>query len=265
MKQRVITGIVGLVFLAIIVFIGKYALFGLILIVNAAALYEYITTVSHSKNWFDIIFMALLGTDLIITASYYPDFFFTVFIVSLLLIFMKDIFNHEADAEKTVYMVWGLIYVSLFLALATHILYGIYGIWLFMTIILACIGCDTLAYFIGIRFGKHKLIPQISPKKSVEGSIAGFFGAVLVCVGSAVLRSFFGYEAVSLEFLIISGILIGIAAQFGDLSASMIKRKFGAKDYSNLLPGHGGILDRIDSMLFAFAAVYVLMQFFPAF
>lgn len=262
MKQRIITGLIALAVFVIVILIGEQALFYLILLINAGALYEYITIVADHKDYYAIIVTELFGSALIVAAAYFRQLLLPLLVMGILFIFIKGIMNKESDAQKTVYNVWGLIYVSFFLSLATSILFGNYGLYIAVTTVLACIGCDTFAYFIGIKFGKHKLSPSISPKKSIEGSIAGFFGAILLCIISGYLRFYFGAEGIPTSFFIAAGVIIGLAAQFGDLSASLIKRKFGAKDYSNILPGHGGLLDRIDSILFAFAAMYVFISVF---
>ena len=108
-----------------------------------------------------------------------------------------------------------------------------------------------MAYFSGYLLGKHKLCPHISPKKTIEGSVGGV-------IGSVVLSGLFGYFFMDdvLVHCMIIGVLGGIISQFGDLTASVFKRKMGIKDYGNLIPGHGGILDRFDSVLFTGPMVY---------
>lgn len=111
--------------------------------------------------------------------------------------------------------------------------------------------CDVFAYFIGRFFGKHKLIPDVSPKKTVEGAIGGMIFCTLVCVGYcyAIFRIMKNVNDINFIAVFIAGIVIAVVSQIGDLIASLIKRKYNVKDYSNLLPGHGGILDRFDSIL----------------
>lgn len=121
-------------------------------------------------------------------------------------------------------------------------------VWL---IFLTAFGTDVMAYFTGYAIGKHKLCPGISPKKTIEGAIGGTLGSVILCGA-------FGYFFAN-EFFIhcmIIGALGGVISQFGDLTASVFKRKMGIKDYGNLIPGHGGVLDRFDSVLFTAPLVY---------
>ena len=108
-------------------------------------------------------------------------------------------------------------------------------------------GCDSFAYYVGKRFGRHRLAPEVSPKKTIEGSIGGFAGSVLIAVGAAAL---FVPEFRLPEAAIIGG-LASTAGQIGDLVESMFKRGAGVKDSGSFLPGHGGFYDRVDSLLFA--------------
>ena len=121
---------------------------------------------------------------------------------------------------------------------------------------ISAFGTDIMAYFTGMAIGRHKLCPNLSPKKSIEGAVGGVLGSMLFC-------GLFGYFVT--EGLLVETILIGfvgsIAAQLGDLSASAFKRQMGIKDYGNLIPGHGGILDRFDSVLFTAPLVYYAMLF----
>ena len=123
-------------------------------------------------------------------------------------------------------------------------------------------GSDTFALFAGMLCGRHKLAPKVSPKKTVEGAIGGLIGgmfgmAVMMFVGGAVISdAYLGPQEV-----VLFGIIGSVISQIGDLSFSVIKREFGVKDYGNLLPGHGGILDRFDSVTFAAPAVWLVLQF----
>jgi phosphatidate cytidylyltransferase len=120
--------------------------------------------------------------------------------------------------------------------------------------VLSAFATDIFAYFIGRAFGKRKLAPVLSPKKTVEGAVGGLAGSVLCC-------GLFGWFAMPdlLVHCIIMGVLGSVAAQAGDLTASAVKRRLGVKDYGSLIPGHGGLLDRIDSLLFTAPLVYLYL------
>ena len=123
--------------------------------------------------------------------------------------------------------------------------------------------CDSAAYFAGITLGRHKITPHVSPNKSLEGCIGGFLGGiVLTLVYGLILRAC--KLEVNLAALLIYGFLGSVVCQIGDLAFSAVKRRCGVKDYGNLLPGHGGALDRFDSMMFVAPLVEILMLWVPA-
>ena len=124
---------------------------------------------------------------------------------------------------------------------------------------------DTCAYFSGMLFGKHKLAPTISPKKTVEGAAGGALGTMLVMTVYALCVKHFAAVNLNLPGVIILGILCGIFSQTGDLCASIIKREHGIKDFGHIMPGHGGVMDRFDSLIFVSPIVYYFISFFPIF
>lgn len=132
------------------------------------------------------------------------------------------------------------------------ILSGMYAAWL----------SDTFAYFFGRKLGKHKLAPKISPKKSVEGAVAGVIGTTVVAIITYFICNhfFFRIDTVNILTVIIAVPVMCVLGMLGDLSASVIKRNYGAKDFGTLFPGHGGMLDRIDSFLFTAPALYVIVE-----
>ncbi len=121
-------------------------------------------------------------------------------------------------------------------------------------------GSDTVALFAGMLFGKHKLAPHVSPKKTIEGSLGGFVGSLFLVAVYAVFVHFAFQMHVSVPAVIALGLLGSFMGQLGDLSFSVIKREFGVKDYSKLLPGHGGVLDRFDSVAFVAPVVWLVAR-----
>ena len=123
-------------------------------------------------------------------------------------------------------------------------------------VVLAAFGSDIFAYFTGYFLGKHKMAPNLSPKKTVEGAVGGLLGSTLLCV-------LFGMFVLKEHILVcaLMGLVGGAAGMAGDLTASAFKRKMGIKDYGHLIPGHGGILDRFDSVIFVAPAVYYIIFF----
>jgi len=127
--------------------------------------------------------------------------------------------------------------------------------WVFL-VLFAVMACDSLAYFTGVSFGRHKLYPQVSPKRSIEGSLGGLVGA---CLGVWLAALLF-LPNFTTGHVIMVGLLLGCAGQIGDLFESLLKRACGVKDSGGIFPGHGGILDRLDSLLFAFPLAYYLAR-----
>ncbi|NLY87246.1 MAG: phosphatidate cytidylyltransferase [Clostridiales bacterium] len=163
----------------------------------------------------------------------------------------------ERGAYDAMATALGLIYVVFFsyhLVLLDMTPTGYMFTW---TVILAAFGSDICAYFTGFLIGKTKLAPNLSPKKTVEGAIGGIIGAGILC---GIYGYFFIPFAVGQSIII--GIIGGAVSQAGDLSASAFKRKMGIKDYGNLIPGHGGIMDRFDSVIFTAPFVYYFVIFF---
>ena len=138
-----------------------------------------------------------------------------------------------------------------------------YGRYLILVPFVQAFLSDTGAYFAGRAFGKHKLAPVISPKKTIEGVAGGVVGAVIgMIVYCVVLQFCFGFE-VNYVLAAVYGLIGSVAAVFGDLCFSVIKRQTGIKDYGNLIPGHGGVLDRFDSMIVVAPVTEVLLILLP--
>ncbi len=121
---------------------------------------------------------------------------------------------------------------------------------------------DTCAYFVGSKFGKHKMTPKISPKKSWEGAVGGVAGAVIVNLLIFLIFNMVIKERLLLPYwaVILITVVLAVISMFGDLSASVIKRNYGAKDFGKLIPGHGGVMDRFDSCIFVLPTLYFIVR-----
>ena len=141
-----------------------------------------------------------------------------------------------------------------------------FGVFLVVLVFVISWTCDTAAFAVGSLIGKHKLIPEISPKKTVEGAIGGVvFSALLCALYGLGLDLFIEKIHVNYLYLILFGIILSVVSQLGDLIASLIKREYDVKDYGRIFPGHGGVLDRFDSVLAVSTILLILSIVFPPF
>lgn len=238
--------------LLVILYFGGYVLFAACLLIGIMGVREFYNgfhamDVRPSFAIACVAAVALYAVNLLTENSqWYMLWLFGVMLVSLLYLFNIE-HRKLADAMATITGIFYVIFFSFHVTLVDQTSYGIL-IWL---IVITAFGTDVMAYFSGYALGKHKLCPKISPKKTIEGSVGGILGSVIL---SGVFGYFFASEI--LVHCLIIGVLGGIVSQFGDLTASIFKRKMGIKDYGNLIPGHGGILDRFDSVLFTGPMVY---------
>ena len=170
------------------------------------------------------------------------------------------VFTPRASVADVAVTAFGPLYTSL--AFSSVVLIrkfdpGLTGALVTLAVMLSIWANDAFAYFVGSALGRHKLAPRISPSKSVEGFIGGIFGSVLVWV----LLAVFVVGDMSVPMAVLCGLVVGVAGVIGDLFESRLKRGAGVKDSGNVLPGHGGLLDRSDSMLFGGMAAFFLLLF----
>lgn len=272
MKQRVITGLLGVVVLVVVLFFYETLVFNAaVAVIAALAVFEILHSTRYVKNRF-VLFCAVLYGAAIPFYDRLQDsrsfFYVTILYIAVLLGALLACHQKTMFTEITT-----AAFVSLVVPLGFGILIYIrdntaHG--LFLTL-LACVAAwisDTAAYFVGRACGKHKLSPLISPHKTVEGAIGGVCFAVLFfllfCWG---YQSILAGQGTEVEVSYLTAALIGAVSSMvgicGDLTASVIKRQTGIKDFGTIMPGHGGIMDRFDSFLFAAPALYLLVQLFP--
>lgn len=188
------------------------------------------------------------------------EYLFLIMIVTLVAFMFLYVFSFPRyHAEQVMCAFFCVAYAPVmlsFIYLVRELPYGVYIVWM---IFISSWICDTCAYVVGMLFGKHKLAPVLSPKKSVEGAIGGIAGSALV----GALYAYFIVESVIREqkimwvFVLISAVG-AVISQVGDLAASAIKRNHEIKDYGKLIPGHGGVMDRFDSVIFTAPMIYFL-------
>lgn len=245
--------------LLIFVFLGGVPLKLFTIALSICGLYEFYNALKTKEiNSIPVISYILLISYYIINNDFEKMMYILVICIVLSLIIpIVDLKYSFIDVAITFL---GFIYVVIlfsFIPLVNGKIYGEYLVWL---IFIGSWLADTTAYYCGRLFGKNKLCPKVSPKKTIEGSVGGFIGATLGCGLFGIIVNMYTPTISTIHFFLI-GALCGIMGQFGDLVASSIKRYVGLKDYSNLIPGHGGILDRFDSILFNSVVVFYYLTF----
>lgn len=243
----------------IFILLGGPYLKGFTIVLSACGLYEFYNALKQKDfNPITIVGYILLGL-FYLTNNNFETLMFLV-IISTFILLCVPIVDLKYTFIDVAITLLGFIYVVVlfsFIPLVNSKVGGAYLVWL---IFIGSWLADTSAYYAGRYLGKRKLSPKLSPKKTIEGSIGGFVGSTLGCGIFGIIVSVYIPEVAIIHYFII-GALCGIMGQFGDLVASSVKRYVGIKDYSNLIPGHGGILDRFDSILFNATVVFYYLTF----
>lgn len=259
-KTRLLSGIV-LVILAIgFIILGGDILLAVIGLISLIGMYELYRVLKIEKRVIGIMgYLAAIVYFLNIRFAFIPDILMLVFAFLILLLFAYVFSYPKYDAKQVMTVFFGLFYVAGMLSYVYQIRMLENGKYLAFLVFICSWGCDTCAYCVGKLIGKHKMSPILSPKKSVEGAFGGVIGAALL----AALYAFIFRNAMSLstvEIWIIAGItaVAALISMVGDLAASAIKRNYDIKDYGTLIPGHGGILDRFDSMIITAPIIFYL-------
>ncbi len=266
MKTRLITSAIAIPLILLALIQPYTCVWGIIvLVISIMGLYEFYRATGITENK-SLCIMGYLGALYFVTCAFHSivKVPFTLWYPGILVLLML-IFNKTITLSKIAITFSSIIYIPYLLS---NIIYlrdaqnGEFYIWLVLVIAFLT---DSCAYFVGKGLGKHKLCPVLSPNKTIEGAIGGTLGGGLsALLFGYIINRFFGAQAIYLNIFIL-GLLGAVAAQLGDLTASCIKRQYNIKDYGNLFPGHGGVLDRIDSILFVAPVVYAYLIIFGIF
>lgn len=262
-KERLISGVILLAIAIFVVFAGGNLLFWTVAIISLIGLRELYQVLGFHNSLLGIAgyIGSLCINGLILLGK--EDFLLHLLIALMMIVLTIYVLSYPTyNTEQITIAYFGLYYVSIMLSYIYRIRMMDDGLLLVWLIFIGAWGSDTCAYCVGKLFGKHKFkghLATLSPKKSIEGCFGGVIGAALI----GAIYGYFAKDALVqisepiFVFAVIGGIS-SIIAQVGDLAASAIKRNHNIKDYGNLIPGHGGILDRFDSIIFTAPMVYIL-------
>lgn len=282
MKTRVITAAVGLAVLAIVLAFFNTVLFDLVLsAVCLIAVHEVFTAMGFGKKqWYlyavaiPFTLMVMLTTTqvarlLVLPVSFLVVLFFNICqIAHLRTLDFGKLTGYVYFSGVIIFCFYSLIHLKRVLPFE---LYHYDAVYFILLILCFAWGGDTAAYFAGRAFGKHKLAPLVSPKKTVEGAVGGVLGSILagVLLTGAYMALSSHYDVITLQvrprhylILVLLGAIASVLGILGDLFASAVKRQVGLKDYGTIFPGHGGILDRFDSVMFIAPFVAIVVRYF---
>lgn len=289
LSQRILVALVAIPLFVFASLQGGVVFFGLVALIATVGLYEFYLLAERKSASPQVLIGMFFGLSVLSTfmanrfitmALSVAELLMMVFIVFVPAILLAELFRkREHPMLNIATTVGGVCYVSLLLGTLIGIrelfvpaapffqsaegsadrvaLIYDWGGWTILTLFVSIWACDSLAYFTGKNFGKHRLMERVSPKKTWEGAIAGCLGAVATLVVS---QQFF-LPYMTLKSALVCGVIVGVLGQLGDLVESLLKRDAAVKDSSGLIPGHGGALDRFDSVIFVSPLVYLYLRF----
>ena len=262
-KTRLISGIILVIIALATIISGSWILFFTLLVVSLIGMRELYKVMKVSDEHITVLeLVGYLGAVLYYIAMKFDfgSYGTMAIIISMILILFVYVFGYpKYRAEQVMAAFFGFFYVAVMLSYVYQIRTLERGLYLAFLVFLCSWGCDTCAYCVGMLIGKHKMSPKLSPKKSVEGAVGGVAGAALLtALYCFIFRSPMHLERGEIVILAVIAAIAGLISMVGDLTASAIKRNYDIKDYGKLIPGHGGILDRFDSMIITAPIIYFL-------
>ena len=259
-KTRLLSGIVLVLLALFFIISGHEILLFATLAISCIGMFELYRVFKMETS-------VLAGIGYVAAIVYYcnlkwdflPDLMilFMVFMILLMFAFVFAYPKFRTDQVMTAF--FGFFYVAVMLSYVYQLRTLERGLYLAFLVFLCSWGCDTCAYCVGMLIGKHKMSPKLSPKKSVEGAVGGVAGsALLTALYCFIFRSQMHLSGSEIAILAVIAAIAGLISMVGDLTASAIKRNYDIKEYGKLIPGHGGILDRFDSMIITAPIIYFL-------
>lgn len=271
MKTRIISGVVGIViFIAAIaaaLHFNTVILNVLLMIVGVMGVFEALANTKYVKSKFIIISCVLYAAVTPFALSGFIPVKAEGFAVILgILLFTAGMFRHKTVSPHEVTFAFActlaITYCFWSMAAIFEMQDG-HGLFYLLLVFIAAWCCDTGAYFSGYFFGKHKMAPEISPKKTIEGAVGGIITAVVCMVVACVVFGAVTDSTANILLIALLTPILSFAGMMGDLVASYIKRDAGIKDYGNIMPGHGGVLDRFDSVMMIAPIMYIVISVCP--
>lgn len=279
MKNRVVGGTVIILATTIMLIAGGWIMILGLLALSVAGLYEIFHLMKGDSEGVarDEAFWVMFVTGIVATVAWFVMIVFfregimsqnlmLMYLLGLMMVLMTEtvvLYPRFTFLDMAITL-FGIFYVSMLFSTFYLIRTSSYGKFYVWYIFAVAWGSDTCAYFTGMSVGKHKMAPRLSPHKTIEGAVGGVIGSIVLCaiLGISMARVMLEDIAVLLRFSLVTGLVGGVVAEFGDLFASSIKRVMNIKDFSQIIPGHGGILDRFDSTLMVAPVIIVLLNMF---
>jgi len=252
MKQRMISGTVISIITLVSVLLGGYLFYAVCAFIAVWGSYEFTSTRNRPINWLEYAFMLIY----ILLVNVFYDKVLGITLCLVIAYLGLAVFDRRIKlADSAISVIESII-----LAFSIYQMIEIEHLnkWMFGYIVIIAYLTDVFALFIGIKFGKHKLNERISPKKTVEGAIGGWLCGAII---SFAWSYFFNYFGLGCGTLAVCSLVLPIVSQIGDLTFSLIKRSYDIKDFSKLIPGHGGLLDRLDSLTFVLITIGAILIF----
>lgn len=265
-KTRLLSGIILVILALIVIISGGYVTLLSLLAISLIGMYELYRVFQLEKTPLAMVSYAMavlfyVGKLLPFAVVFEPMMLVMLFLILLMFVYVFSYPKYEAKDVMAIF--FGLFYVAVMLSYVYQIRVLENGVYLAFLIFICSWGCDTCAYCVGVLIGKHKMAPVLSPKKSIEGAVGGVVGtALLTVIYTSVFRTQMGMDTRTIIILAAISAVAALISMVGDLTASAIKRNYDIKDYGTLIPGHGGIMDRFDSMMITAPIIYYLAYYF---
>ena len=263
-KTRLLSGIVLVIAAIFLIVTGNEVLLFSALLISCIRMFELFRVFKFEKSLLSVVpYIALILFYINLRWRFIPDVMMLFMGFLIVLMFVYVLSYPKYDAKQLMAAFFGMFYVGTMLSYVYQIRTLNNGLYLAFLVFLCSWGCDTCAYCVGVLIGKHKMAPKLSPKKSIEGAVGGVLGsALLTALYCFIFRNHMNIDGTEIAILAVIAAVAGLISMVGDLCASAIKRNYDIKDYGHLIPGHGGILDRFDSMIITAPIIYYLASFF---